>query len=172
MAQLQVNAEDFSLTSTWYVTEDMYENFEISSGPTTAGKTITFGYSLPAGAKVTGAYIHAVWGYPNSGFYSRYINDVGAPTSGNTAIEIDPEATEVAVTFKFRANGSTTQGTGSHSGVSRLTEVYLMIEYELGGYIYRVVGGVLTPYQVFRAENGALVQYQLYHAENGELVRH
>lgn len=168
MAEIKIEHANISLTSTWYVTEDMYENMEISSGPTTASKSVTFEYALPAGTTVKSAKVHSRWSSPSSGFYFRNVNGVAPDSDGMVAVEIDPAETSVKVTFSFRARGSTSS-TGSHSGTTTVSEIYLLIETE-GGYIYLGEGGKLVPYQLCRGEDGKLVPYQLHHAEGGKLA--
>ena len=68
-------------------------------------------------------------------------------------------------------NGSSSQSkTYSHTSTTNLTGIELVVEYQLGGIIYRAVNGELVPYQLYRAEDGVLVPYQIQHAEDGALV--
>lgn len=153
--------EDFNLTSSWTVVTGSNGVKEITSGPSTASRTVTFAYELPAGAKVKSAKVHADWGNPLSGFATRTINGVTPDGDGFVDVEIDPEATSIDVMFKFKANGNTTS-TGNREAVACMTDVYLLIETSGGsGYIYHAENGELVPYKFYRAEGGVLVPYLL-----------
>ncbi|MBQ8570253.1 MAG: hypothetical protein IJ444_01945 [Kiritimatiellae bacterium] len=190
MAQLRVDySGSFNLSSTWYVVEDSYENMEINSGPTTASKTITLEYALPADAKITSAKLYSTWSSPNTGFKTRTVNGV-TPTSrenGYVDVEIDAAASSISATFKFKANGSTSQGTGSHSGATTVSNIYLLIEYtssstggDSGGTtplsgiscIYKCVNGELVAYNLYKCVDGKLVPYNLYKCVDGELIQY
>lgn len=159
MAEFKV--EDFNLTSSWTVVTGSNGVKEITSGPSTASRTVTFAYELPAGAKVKSAKVHADWGDPLSGFATRTINGVTPDENGFVDVEIDPEATSIDVVFRFKANGNTT-ATGNRSATANMTNVYLLIETSGGsGYIYRAVGGALVPYKFYHVEDGVLVPYQI-----------
>ena len=161
MAEIKVSAEDFNLTSEWTVVTGSNGVKEITSGPSTASRPVTFAYELPAGAKVKSAKVHADWGNPLSGFATRTINGVTPDGDGFVEVEIDPAATSITVTFRFKANGNTT-ATGNRSAVASMTEVYLLIETKGGsGYLYRLENGELVPYKFHRVENGTLISYLL-----------
>lgn len=161
MPKIKVMADNFTLMSTWYCYEDSYGTIEIQSGPTTDSRSVTFLYDLPMGVEVKSAKVHADWGNPLSGFATRTINGVTPDGDGFVDVEIDPEATSVAVEFRFKANGNTT-ATGNRSAVANMTNVYLLIETSGGsGYIYRAVGGALVPYKFYHVEDGVLVPYQI-----------
>lgn len=161
MAEIISRVADFNMTSEWTVVTGSNGVKEITSGPTTASVPVTFTYELPSGANVTSAKVHANWGSPLSGFAIRTINGVTPDSDGMVNVEINPAATSITVTFRFKANGNTT-ATGNRSAVASLTDVYLLIETSGGsGYIYRVENGVLVPYKFYRAEGGKLVPYQI-----------
>lgn len=169
MAELKVTHDDFALFSTWRVVTGSNGVKEITEGPSWAAKTVNFAYKIPAGAKLLGAHVHSVWSYPTSGFYAKTMNEKWVPDTGIVDVEIDQEATSFEALFRFRANGNTTS-TGYTTAETKITEVYLLIEYKLNGIIYRAVSGELVPYQLYRAEDGVLVPYQIQHAEDGALA--
>ena len=161
MAQLKISHNGFTLTSKWFVYEDDYENMEITEGPSYGYQTVTFDYSLPTGAEVKGAKVHATWSYPSTGFYWRGINGTNPDSDGMVDVEIDPSLKSIDVLFSFRAKGHT-NATGDQSDSTTVSDVYLLIEYTYGGILYRTVSGGLVPYRFYHAENGALVPYRLF----------
>lgn len=168
MSQIRVDIDGFSLSSSWRVVTGSQGVKEIVDGPSTASKTVTFEYKLPAGTKVKSAQVHSTWGSPLSGYSLRTVNGSTPDASGMVSVDIDTKATSVDVVFRFRANGDTST-TGNRSATASVSEIYLLIE-TVGGCIYRAENGVLVPYQLYRAENGVLVPYQFQHAENGALA--
>lgn len=162
MGRKIIEAEDFTLKSTWRVAEGSSGAKEIVEGPTTATKTVTFEYAIPSGVKVASAKVHSTWGaqkQPVGGYAIRTVNGI-RPDDDNgwmVDVELDPAQTSVAVVFKYKSYGNTTS-VGSHFGSAAVSEVYLLIE-TVGGVIYRVENGELVPYQFHRAENGVLIPY-------------
>lgn len=170
MAELIIKHDSFSLTSSWYVYEDDYENLSITSGPSWAAKTVTFEYKIPAGAEILGAYVHSEWGSPLSGFSTKSVNETWVPSDGNVNVVIDPTATSFDATFRFKANGSASYPIGDRYGTTEITNIYLAIQYKLNGLVYLAVSGSLVPYQIYHAEGDQLSQYQLFKAVDNELV--
>lgn len=157
-----IKAPDFALTSSWTVVTGSNGVKEITSGPTTDSRTITFTYELPYGAKVTSAKVHADWGSPLSGFAVHTINGVTPGDDGMVDVTIDPAQTSVNVVFAFKAMGDTTS-TGNRSATATMTDVYLLLETTGGtGCIYHAEDGVLVPYNFYHAEGGVLVPYNLF----------
>lgn len=134
MAQLRVDYSDFSLQSTWYVSTGSNGNLTITSGPTTATKTVTFEYNLPADASVTRARVYSTWGSPLSGFAIRTVDGVNptSTTDGYVDVSLDASASSISVQFKFKANGNTTNQ-GNRTGTTNVSNVYLLIDYTTGG---------------------------------------
>lgn len=162
MAQLTINHESFALTSSWVVYEDSYEYLSITSGPSLAEKTVIFEYKIPVGAEVLGAHLHSEWGDPLSGFAIKTVNGIWVPSDGNVDVEIDPAATTFNATFRFKANGSASYPIGNRSGITNITNIYLVIQYKINGLIYLAESNALVPYQIYHAENSQLVPYQLF----------
>lgn len=144
--------------------------------------------SLPAGAKVLSAKVHAAHTTGWSGGTFK-INDAAPDSNGFVTLSNpDFSAGYIDVVFKWQAsrdgttthnssypgyNGSSSQSkTYSHTSNSDVSDVYLLIEYQSGSVIYHAENGKLVPYQLFRAEGGKLVPYQLQQAEGGKLVRY
>lgn len=123
IAQIIVKTDDFTLTSTWRCS-----NGSISSGPSTATKTITFPYVLPAGAELQSAVVYATLGSPNGGINVASVNDVSIQ-SGTADVTASATATQVKADFKFKAYGRVYSDTATHSGVLGFSDVYLVIEY-------------------------------------------
>lgn len=194
MADLKVTYDDFTLESKWscrcVYTYNSSGSFLDStctqSGLTTAKETVRFPVSLPAGAKVIGAKVHAAH---TPGLYGGTftINDNEPDDDGIVTLDApDFSAGYVDVMFAWTGytdgssahrdeypthNGSDSQvSTFGHTSTSKVSDIYLLIEYQQNGIIYHAEGGKLVPYQLYRAENGALVPYQIKHAEAGELV--
>ena len=134
MATLKVYADDFSLQSTWYVSTGSNGNLTITSGPTTATKTVTFSYDLPDDAIVTSARVYSTWGSPLSGFAIRTVDGVNptSTTDGYVDVSLDASASSINVQFKFKANGNTTSQ-GNRVGTTNVSNVYLLIDYTTGG---------------------------------------
>jgi hypothetical protein len=170
MAELIITHDSFSLTSSWHVYEDDYENLEITSGPSWAAQTVTFEYKIPAGAEVLGAYVHSEWSSPLSGFATKSVNETWVPSDGNVNVVIDPAATSFDAIFRFRANGSASYPIGNRSGTTKIENIYLAIQYKLNGLIYLAISSVLVPYQIYHAEGNNLIQYQPFKVEDNQLV--
>ena len=161
MAEIRVDAADFSLVSYWKVVTGSNGVKEITEGPSTATNTVTFAYDIPGLVKVQRARVHSTWGDPLSGYALRTVNGVTPDADGMVDVEIDTSQNSIDVVFSFRANGNTTS-TGDRSGAASVSDVYLLIETKGGsGYLYRFENGELVPYKFHRVENGALVPYLL-----------
>jgi hypothetical protein len=108
VAKLQVDYSNFSLTSEWeYQDVDGDSIYDLIGGPTTASKTVTFNYTLPAGAEVSSAKVHSVWGSPNGGFATKTINGTWVGDDGfvDVTSNFDASKTSLSVTFKFKSYG-------------------------------------------------------------------
>lgn len=159
MADIKVDHDGVSLTSTWTVTENSNGQLVITQGPSTATKTITFAYDLPSNIEVKSAKVHTSWGSPLGGFAIRTVNGVEPDSNGFVDVDITPEDTSTSVELKYKSYGNR-NSVGQHRGVAKITEIYLLIEYAQTSCIYRAEGSLLVPYQFYRAENGELVPYQ------------
>ena len=151
MAEYRANVSDFSLKSTWkctyyievkFVGDTTMETYNCSqTTPTTASTTVTFPISLPANAKINSTKVHAVFG---SGLTGIALRSVGGKTPSNGWVTLDnpaATATSLAVEFKFKANkdnyeshegsASTAHQTHNHTSTSTVSEVYLLIDYDV-----------------------------------------
>lgn len=164
--RVDYNNDDFRLVSTWTVSDDGTSH----STPSIAEQTVTFEYSMPSGSKVKSAKVYATWGVngaPWGGYQIQTIDGKDA-ADGYVDVDINPNESSKTVVFKYQSYGDNTHT----SGTARITDVYLLIEYTAGSYIYYSENGALVPYQIYHAENGALVLYQLFKAQNGSLIQY
>lgn len=170
-AQVTGNPSSLSLTSEWTImmtsTSGAYQ-----TPSTEASATVSFPFALPSGAKINSAKVHAEWGNPSTGYAVRSINDLAAPLDGEVDVPLTATSGTLTVTFRFKANGSLSGSYGAHSAVANVSNIYLLIEYESGGVIYKAVNGALVGYGLYRAENGKLVQYTPMKAVGGRLVEY
>lgn len=197
MAQLRIDADGFMLTSTWVcrVTYKYSTSDNSPSGSTcqqlnfsSATNTVQFDVSMPSGAEVLSAKVHADH---TTGLYGGAfkINNITPDDDGFVKIDApDFSSGSIDVQFSWAANmdsttahaGEAPEFNGSYSRVvatdhespSTITNVYLLIEYKQNGLIYRAVSGAIVPYQIYRAEGGSLAPYQLFKAVNGELIQY
>jgi hypothetical protein len=173
MAKSEIKyGQSITLTSSWRVITGSNGIKEMVDGPTYESTKATFNYKLPAGSEVKSAIVHAEWSYPETGFYYRAINSQHVDTNADFMIDIDPAATSVDVTFTFRPNGHTNYTSNRVTDSTTIDNIFLLIEYSCGTYLYRAEGDVLVPYQLYRAENNQLVPYQLFKSEGNELVQY
>ena len=172
MAQTRIDYgqdKTIKLTSSFVVDEKVTGERYVQSR-TTDTTSITLEYDLPNGSEIKRAQVYATWSYPSYGFYYRAIN--GINTSGEAVdIEIDPSATSIQIGFTFTARGHT-DAVGTYSDSTRISDIYLLIEYTCGVYLYHAENGALVPYQLYHAENGELVPYQLFKAVDGTLIQY
>lgn len=190
MAQKQFDYNgSFTLNSTWSCTTryeythygEFSKSTSTQSNSQTATNTVSFDISgLPRGAKALGARVHAEY---TTGLYGGtfQINDISIDDDGFVTLDLPDFSTgSIDVKFSWKAsvdpsgsdahsseyptyNGTNSQSvTYSHSSPSDVSKVYLLVEYELRGIVYRADGGVLVPYQIYHAENGELIPYQLF----------
>lgn len=132
MAELKVSTDDFALTSSWKCGQSG-GSWQITSGPTTVTKVVTFPYSLPSGSIINKATIHATCGSPLSGADILTAND-GSLKDGAAAdvtSYVSASATSVEVTFKLKVYGSVYQDTNTHYGSVTFSDVYLLIDYTI-----------------------------------------
>ena len=195
MAQLKVAVDNFNLNAVW-TCYFYYHDDGVSGYPRTwqtggdISKTITFTYELPENSVITGARVHSAWDGSLFGIKTKTINGVEPDEEGYVTVDhANATETSLEVEFYFEAEKDTpsthpeyetlvegcesnkTYTLGSHTSSVRVSEVYLLIEYEGGsGYIYHAEDGALVPYQLFHAEDGVLVPYHFQHAEDGALV--
>lgn len=196
MAEIKVLYDNFSLTSKWNCrtvytynsTGSFNSSSNTSSGLTVSKKTVRFAVDIKRGSKVLDVKVHAKH---TSGTYGGKFRVNGlkpndddfvtleASNLSNGYIEVEFEWTSYTDgTNAHRSqypsyNGSSSQSkTSSHESTSNITEVYLLVEYELGSVIYHAENGVLVPYQLYYAEDGALTPCQLQYAENNALVKY
>lgn len=196
MAERTVPGGKFSLTSRWtcetVYTYNSYGSFNSStnkvSGRMYGEHTERFLFSIPSGAKVLGAKVYASY---TGGLYGGRLDIAGITLSDDGFVTLeDPDfsAGYIDVVFRWRAwtdnssahsdtyptyNGSNSQSkTYNHSSTTNVDEVYLLVEYEYGGIIYRAENGTLVPYQLYHVESGELVPYQLFKVVDGKLVQY
>lgn len=196
MAEIRVPHDDFTLTASWNCST-VYR-YEIATGGKYLGstnttsdltyptKTVRFPVNLPTGAKVQSAKVFASH---TTGLFGGklHIAGIGLSDDGFVTLESpDFSAGYVDIEFQWNAytdgagghssnppayNGSTSQTrSNSHQSPTTVSDIYLLIEYENSGIIYRAENGVLVPYKLYHAEGGALVPYLLRYAEDGALV--
>lgn len=183
MAQIRVDADDFSLRSSYSCIYELAEvTGEATSRYTTSATTgttnVKFAFDLPSGATVRSAEVHATLGTPAWSPEICTINGMTVSTGSTVSVpvEIENGADSITVPFVYKCKPvlHTDHGsveTTNHYGSIPYTDVYLLIETSGGsGYVYRAEGGQLVPYQLCRAEGGQLVPYQLNRAEGGQLV--
>ena len=127
-AQFTGSPSSFNLKSTWICNASGV----ITSGPTTATKTVSFSVSLPSGSTITSAYVHSEWGRPKGGFAIRSCNGTRVPSdTGNVSVPVGTTNGTVSYEFKFKSNGVSGQAGGQASGITNVSNVYLHIEYTL-----------------------------------------
>lgn len=187
MAQMTIPADGFTLNSTWSCrvvytynsTGSFLSSTCTQSNLTTATNTVRFSVSLPMGAKVKSAKVHAA--HTTGLLGGKFLINEAEPDEDGfvTLNDTDFSAGYVDVAFSWKAytdgssahgseyptyNGTSSQTvTRSHESPSTVSDVYLLLETTGGtGYIYHAEDGVLVPYSFYRAENGALVLYTLY----------
>lgn len=130
MASVQITGSpsSFNLKSTWICNASGH----ITSGPTTATKTVSFAVSIPSGSNITSAYVHSEWGSPKGGFAIRSCNGTRVPSdTGNVSVPVGTTNGTVSYEFKFKSNGVSGQGGGRASGITRVSNIYLHIDYTL-----------------------------------------
>lgn len=116
----------FNLKSTWICNG----SGNITSGPTTATKTVNFVVNLPTGSTISSAYIHSEWGNPKGGYAIRACNGTLVPSdTGNVSVSVGTIQGVVSFEFKFKSNGISGQAGGQASGIASVSNVYLMLEY-------------------------------------------
>lgn len=190
---LTISAEPLILHATWTSTVSCVFNadgslyrcsVEHSNESISPSKVVRFPINLPAGAKLSGARVHAVF---STGLYGgegringqRPGSDGFVPLSisGYSAGTVDVPFTWTAYldsesTYRHLTNGSSLSATYTYEKAStcRVTEVYLEVQYKPPCAFRLAENGALVPYQLYRAERGALVPYQLWRAEDGVLV--
>lgn len=195
MAQLRVDAEGFNLNASWscYFRDNSSGGYSIWQTEAKATRTVSFAYELPKNAVIRSAKVHSAWGGSLFGIDANTVNGVEPGSDGFVSIDIS-DASETLLTVEFRfiatrddpydTHGNTisdlmdvgqpdeTYTLGTHSSSAKVSEVYLLIEYEVdtGSYIHHAENGVLVPYQLYHAENGELVPYQLQRAVDDALV--
>lgn len=108
-AQFTGSPSSFNLKSTWICNASGH----ITSGPTTATKTVSFSVSLPSGSTITSAYVHSEWGNPKGGFAIRSCNGTRVPSdTGNVSVPVGTTNGTVSYEFKFKSNGISGHGGG------------------------------------------------------------
>lgn len=134
--KITVPAGNFSLRSVWKCRVDTktagrygYKTFVFASGPSLSEQTIPFQYSLPSGAKILSATIHASISKIQTGYSVLNVNG-NALRSGNAAsVTLSGTNGTYQATFRFRANGNL-QDTDEHTAWANFSNVYLEIEYD------------------------------------------
>lgn len=187
-----IYAEGFSLNATWNCYYRCYESggysvWQEPSGLPQASNVVTFSYELPKRAKVKNVKVHSKWEGSLFGIRGKAVNGVDVGDDGFVTIDnFDDSKTSISVEFLLTAEkddprsyhkddienyeiSSAVDKTitlGSHTSSVKVTEVYLLIEYEddQGGYIYHAENGVLVPYNFYHAEGGVLVPYYMFGA--------
>jgi hypothetical protein len=188
-----IYADDFNLNATWDCyglfpsNGDSYDDMRVWHSPQEpdASNTVTFAYELPKRATIKHVKVHSKWSGSTHGINKKTVNGVEVDADGFAVIETpDESANSIAVEFAFVAGtddiwdahshvlyqiadggeDDRAYSVGSHTSSVKVTEVYLLIEYEddQGGYIYHAENGVLVPYNFYRAEGGVLVPYNMF----------
>lgn len=152
MAQLKVVVDDFNLVSD-YVCYTKVTDGVVSLTAYAASKRtneITFSYSLPDGATITHASVHAILSSPAYGADESTINGVWANTASENTVDVTSVATSTSckVMFAFTCNNPAHDHTSDgnkrgeegvdpyvmyeyrHESRVDYTDVYLLIEYE------------------------------------------
>lgn len=133
MASIDINGSPsfFNLKSTWTVGTVSNGALSITKSPTTVTQNVSFSINLPSGAIISSAYIHSEWGSPNTGYATRTVNGIKPSSDNNYNVPVTVNTTNgtVSYEFKFKANGSTSGGTGNHTGTASVSDIYLHIEY-------------------------------------------
>lgn len=131
MASVQITGSpsSFRLKSTWICNASGV----ITSGPTTATKTVSFAVSIPSGSNITSAYVHSEWGSPKGGFAIKTVNGtyVSSSNNNNVSVSVGTTSGTVSYEFKFKSNGVSGQAGGQASGITNVSNVYLHIDYTL-----------------------------------------
>lgn len=129
MAFLRCYGNDLTQKSTWEVSGG--SPVVISAGPTTVEGYITVNYSgIPVGSTISSAIMYRSNTSPNTGFATRTIDALTRKLFDN-GISIDgvnPGGTR-SYLVRFKANGSTSGGPGTHSGSVTWSNVYVDVTY-------------------------------------------
>lgn len=171
VVQLPVYADDFKLNSTWSCTYKIWWDGVVGSGnaefqgtqstPTTVTKTITFGFELPQDATIISTKVHSKWTGTLYGAAVERVADTN-PDEDGFVILSNPDVSDTSIDVQFTFKAITDdigihhndnielnkEYTTSHSSVAKVSEVYLLIEYELPG---GTGSSILTPYNLYRA---------------------
>lgn len=133
MAQIIVDGGAFNMTSTWRCAYHPSGNgtYYIASGPSVDAHDVTFTYTIPEGAIIHSAKVRSSWSSPSTGFAIRTINDV-TPSANNHYLVDVPVTTgtnTLTVTFRFRVNGQVYSNTSTHSGITTVSDIALIIDF-------------------------------------------
>lgn len=131
MATYQVNGSpsSFNLRSTWICNA----SGQITSGPTTSTKNVSFTVDIPAGSTINTAYVHSEWSSPKGGFAIKTVNGtrVSSSNGNNVTVPINITSGTVTFEFKFKSRGVSGQAGGQASGITQISNVYLHIDYTI-----------------------------------------
>lgn len=163
--QLPVYADDFSLRSTWkcdyiWTDDNGYANDQTTAS--TSKHTVTFNFTIPAGATVTSAKVHSKWagtlyGADIATVAGQNVGDDGfvtvdIPSAGATSMDVEFvfKARRDSNTAHWNQGGSNTEGefVKEHTSTANIGEVYLLLEYTVAS---GEGAGILVPYNLYRA---------------------
>lgn len=131
MAFLRCYGNDLTQKSTWEVSGG--SPVVISAGPTTVEGYITVDYrGIMVGSTITSAIMYRSNTSPNTGFAIRTIDALTRKLfdSGIAIGGVNPGGT-TSYLVRFKANGSTSGGPGTHSGSVTWSNVYVDVTYTL-----------------------------------------
>lgn len=165
--QLPVQVDDFYLTSKWkcdYIWSDADGYANDQSTPSVDSKTVTFNFSIPAGATVTSAKVHSTWSGTLYGAAFKTVDGKVVDSDGFVTVDTPSAgATSMDIVFAFKAspdnnlahwdqsnreNNVAGEFVKEHSSTANVRDVYLLLEYTVAG---GVETGILTPYNLYRA---------------------
>ena len=131
MAFLRCYGSDLTQKSTWEVSGG--SPVVISAGPTTVEGYITVNYSgIMEGSEIVSAIMYRSNTSPNTGFAIRTIDALDRKLfdNGISVGGVTPGGSR-SYLVRFKANGSTSGGPGTHSGSVTWSNVYVDVTYNL-----------------------------------------
>ena len=143
MATARIGAGNFSMSSVWKA-KNADGTFVMDQEPTVEQKKVSFGYSLPSGAKIRMACIRATVSSPASGISILTVNGASLTrlqeNMRNANVNLSANRGTLTATFVFKANGELADEY-QHTSVINFTNVHLLIEYDPPVSILPIVSG-------------------------------
>lgn len=146
MPQYRVDADSFTLTSSWKCTYTTHfsdgdsdpETFDYSqTTPTSPTRTVTFALALPSNIRIISTKAHGKWVGQYNAPRVKAINDVEPDSDGFVTLSNPAtDATSLSAVYKYSAMKDNAErhfgasGTTSHTETGTISEVYLLIDYE------------------------------------------